>query len=115
MSGAFNDRGTPNDFTDDKPRGKPLPCRLRASSTAGPFATGAQVVDCVDGQGAGTEDLTVPAWLESGAPSLQGVRWLGSIHHQGRGAGGAATPAFDSDPGHRLQPRGRAERLGAAC
>ncbi len=96
MKGAFNDHGTPNNFTDDTPRGKPLPCRLRPSSTAGPFTTGAQVVDCVDGQGAGMEDLTVPAWLQSGAPSLQGVRWLGSVYHQGRGAGGAATPAFDS-------------------
>jgi hypothetical protein len=96
MSGAFNDRGTPNDFSDDKPRGSPLPCRVRASSTAGPFTTGAKVIDCVDGRGQGMEDLTVPAWLESGAPSIRGVRWLGSIYHQGRGAGGTGTPAFDS-------------------
>jgi hypothetical protein len=96
MSGAFNDRGTPNNFSDDTPRGTPLPCRVRASSTAGPFTTGAKVVDCVDGQGQGTEDLTIRPWLESGSPSLQGVQWLGSIYHQGRGAGGSATPAFDS-------------------
>ncbi len=29
MKGAFDDRGTPADFTDDKPRGTPLPCRVR--------------------------------------------------------------------------------------
>ena len=34
MTGAFDDSGTPNDFSDDKPRGTPLPCRVRASSTA---------------------------------------------------------------------------------
>ena len=49
MSGAFDDMGTPNDFTDDKPRGTPLPCRSRASSSSAPFATGAMVTDCVDG------------------------------------------------------------------
>jgi hypothetical protein len=32
-----------------------------------------------------------------GAPSLAGVKYLGSIHHQGRGAGDTpVTPAFDS-------------------
>ena len=66
-----------------------------SSSTAG-FTTGAKVVDCKDGEGTGTEDLAVPEWLAAGAPSLQGVRWLGSAFHQGRGAGGAATPTFDS-------------------
>ena len=29
LKGAFDDRGTPNDFTDDKPRGTPLPCNRR--------------------------------------------------------------------------------------
>ena len=33
LKGAFDDRGTPNDFTDDKPRGTPLPCTVRESST----------------------------------------------------------------------------------
>ena len=87
MAGAFDDMGTPDDFTDDKPRGTPLPCRPRESSTADPvFATGATVMDCVTG---GTDeapvDLTIPNWLQIGAPSLEGVNWLGSVYHQGRG------------------------------
>ena len=96
MSRAFDDNGTPKDFTDDEPRGKPLDCRFRPSSSVGPFTSGATVVDCVDGDRPGEEDLTVPEWLDTGAPSLRGVRYLGSIHHQGRGAGGAATPAYDA-------------------
>ena len=32
MKGAFDDRGTPADFRDDKPRGTPLPCRVRDST-----------------------------------------------------------------------------------
>ena len=39
----------------------------------------------------GTDDLDVPDWLASGAPSLEGVRYLGSVHHQGRGADGPTT------------------------
>jgi hypothetical protein len=98
MKGAFDDNGTPTDFTDDKPRGQPLPCKLRGSSSAPPYHTGAMVTDCVDGiQPSGEPvSLDVPGWLAIGAPSLEGVRYIGSIHHQGRGAGGAATPAFDS-------------------
>ena len=96
MSGAFDDRDTP-DPRDDKPRGTPLPCRVRDSSTAGPFGTGAKVVDCVDGQGAGTDDLSVAKWLTSGAPSLTGVRHLGSAFHMGRtSTDQSATPAFGS-------------------
>ena len=94
---AFDDRGTPNDFSDDKPRGTPLPCRVRESGSAGPLKTGAFVTDCVDGTGAGGEDLTVPNWLASGAPSLVGVKWLGSAFHPGReSTTGAAQPKFDS-------------------
>jgi Ca2+-binding RTX toxin-like protein len=105
MKGAFNDMGTPNDFTDDKPVGTPLPCRtaVESESVGTPFATGAKVTDCVDGEGdqpvggvPPSEDLTIPGWLASGAPSLEGVQWLGSIHHQGRGAGGTVNPTFDS-------------------
>jgi hypothetical protein len=96
MRGAFHDNGTPEDFSDDKPRGTPLPCRVRPSSSVAPFGTGAMITDCVDGTGPGTDDLTVARWLQSGAPSLDGVEWLGSIHHQGRGAGGAVNPAFDA-------------------
>ena len=96
MSGAFDDRGTP-DPRDDKPRGTPLPCRLRDSSTVGPFSTGAKVVDCVDGEGVGTDDLSVAKWLASGAPSLTGVRHLGSAFHMGRtSTSRSATPAFPS-------------------
>ena len=89
MAGAFDDMGTPDDYTDDKPMGTPLPCRPRESSTTSPgFATGATVMDCVVG---GTDeaevDLTVPNWIEIGSPSLEGVKWLGSVYHQGRGAG----------------------------
>jgi Ca2+-binding RTX toxin-like protein len=104
MSGAFNDMGTPTDYSDDQPNGTPLPCKARPSSSTPPFATGATVTDCVDGTNddpdvggvAGDQDLTIPGWLAQGAPSLEGVEYLGSIYHQGRGAGGAATPAFDS-------------------
>ena len=97
MSGAFNDQGTPNDFSDDTPRGRALPCRRRASSSLAPFATGAKVVDCVDGRGDGDTDLSVPDWLAGGKPSLKGVRWLGSIRHMGRGSGGSATPTYGAD------------------
>ncbi|MEJ7876142.1 MAG: hypothetical protein WKF62_05735 [Solirubrobacterales bacterium] len=113
MSGAFRDMGTPTDFTDDVPRGDELPCRRRGSTSIGPFATGAKVVDCVDGMGMGTTDLTVPEWLDDGAPSLKGVKWYGTVRHQGRGSGGAATPTYNSkqdiDFNHEaeLTPSGR--------
>ena len=99
MKGAFDDKGTPTDFTDDKPRGQALGCRVRDSSTAAPeFKTGAKVTDCVDGAGAGTEDLSVAEWLAGGAPSLQGVSHLGSVHHQGRNTSqeDQVNPAFPS-------------------
>ncbi|MDP9405080.1 MAG: S-layer homology domain-containing protein [Actinomycetota bacterium] len=102
MSGAFDDNGTPDDFTDDKPRGEPLPCRVRPSTSEAIFRTGAMVTDCVNG---GTDenpiDLSIPGWKAIGEPSLEGVRHLGSAHHQGRGAGtnlrgGDVTSAFDA-------------------
>jgi hypothetical protein len=96
MSNAFKDMGTPNDFSDDVPRGDKLPCRRRDSTSLTPFATTAKVIDCVDGKGEGTTDLTVPEWLESGAPSLKGVKWYGTVRHQGRGSGGTGTPTYDS-------------------
>ena len=57
MKAAFDDGGTPADFSDDKPRGTPLPCQLRESTSAGPFTTGAKVTDCVTGLNAA--DLSV--------------------------------------------------------
>lgn len=96
MSRAFDANGTRKDFTDDSPRGEPLPCRVRDSSTVAPgFSTGAKVTDCVVGEN--DVDLTVPGWLDIGAPGLEGVEHLGSAHHQGRGAGGAVSSAFKSD------------------
>ena len=38
----------------------------------------------------------MPTWLADGAPSLEGVGYLGTIYHQGRGAGSPSDPAFDS-------------------
>ena len=96
LSQAFDSNGTPEDFSDDNPVGTPLPCQVRPSSSLPPFASGAMITDCVDGLGAGDDDLTVAPWLAAGAPSLEGVRWNGSIYHQGRGAGNAVDPAFDS-------------------
>jgi hypothetical protein len=98
MKDAFDDRGTPNDFTDDKPRGTQLPCKVRDSSSAPQFATGAKVTDCVVGTRAGADQsLTVAEWTKIGAPSLTGVRWIGTAYHQGREtATGAADPAFPS-------------------
>jgi hypothetical protein len=100
LSGAFADRGTPNDYTDDKPRGTPLPCRVRDSSNAVPlFSTGAKVTDCVIGTRNGVDQpLRVSSWLEIGSPSLQGVRHIGSVHHMGFDdqAGQSVEPPFDS-------------------
>jgi len=95
LSGAFDDRGTPNDFTDDKPRGKPLPCRARASTSPAAFTTGAMVIDCVNGEvGGKPQSLSIPEWLKIGAPSLTGVKWIGTVPHMGFGATQdiAATP-----------------------
>jgi hypothetical protein len=96
LSGAFDDRGTPRNFLDDKPRGIPLPCRVRSSSSTAPFTTGAKITDCVT-SASDSEYLGVPNWRGLGSPSLQGVRWLGSAFHQGRNSTEqSATPAFDS-------------------
>jgi hypothetical protein len=80
LSGAFDDNGTPTDFTDDKPRGTPLPCKRRASTTTFPeFQTGAAVIDCAT-------DLNVFKWIQLGSPSLEGVEWIGTVPHMGFGA-----------------------------
>jgi hypothetical protein len=99
MKGAFDDNGTPNDFTDDRLNGTPLNCTRRDSSTAVPgFGTTAKVTDCVDGTGEGTDDLSVARWLQDGAPSLAGVRHVGTAFHQGRNtsAQDLVNPAFPS-------------------
>ena len=72
------------------------------------------VIDCVNGESptAAGRPRRPRLARDRQRPSLPGVRWLGSIHHQGRGAGGSATPCFRLDAGHRLQPRARAERSG---
>jgi hypothetical protein len=97
MRGAFDDRGTASTL-DDKLRGTPLPCTPRASRTPDPLlSTTATVIDCVDGQGEGSADLGVNQWLTSGAPSLEGVNWIGSAFHQGRETTqGNLDPAFPS-------------------
>ena len=83
FSGAFDDNGTPADYTDDKPRGTPLPCARRESSTtADPWRTGAFVHDCVIGDGG--QSLRVPEWRKlSPPPSLEGVEKIGAAHHMG--------------------------------
>ena len=97
MRGAFDTRGT-RSFRDDRPRGRggPLPCTVRDSSSAAPpLKTAAKVMDCVDdSRSAGPDEkLDVPTWLGGGKPGeLLGVRYLGSVHHMGRGAGGTSRP-----------------------
>ncbi|WP_052664882.1 hypothetical protein [Nitriliruptor alkaliphilus] len=97
ISGMFDDNGTPDDRTDDRINGTPLPCSVRPSSSGPAFSTGAMVTDCVVGEDG--QDLRVHSWLADGAPSVEGVEWLGSAHHQGREAlvGSAVAPAFDAD------------------
>ena len=108
ISGAFDDNGTPADFTDDRLRGDPLPCALRASSSAA-FGTGAKVTDCVTGvRGGQAVDLRIPNWIAIGSPSLTGIRHLGSAFHQGRSTtqGAAAAPfgsAEDIDFDHEAE------------
>ena len=98
MKGAFDDNGTPADFTDDKPNGTPLPCAIRESTTeAAPFTTGARVTDCVDGQAdadPATEPLDVQGWIELGSPSLEGVTHRGTYHHMG----------FEDQVGQNFEP-----------
>jgi hypothetical protein len=110
MKNAFDNRGTPHDYSYDKPRGTPLPCKVRPSSSEPSFQTGALVVDCVNGERGGEPvGLDVPSWIEDGAPSLEGVQYVGSVFHQGRGAPGSlpettAHPAWqDVDFAHETE------------
>ncbi|HZO58214.1 MAG TPA: hypothetical protein VFB51_00840 [Solirubrobacterales bacterium] len=89
MKNAFDNMGTPHDYSDDKPRGEPLPCKVRPSSSDPQFTTGAPVIDCVNGERNGNPvGLDIPNWIADGAPSLEGVQHVGSVFHQGRGAPG---------------------------
>jgi hypothetical protein len=102
MRGAFDKNG--------KPRGTPLPCRVRDSAT--PFVTGisgtrANVTDCVVGQGG--QDLRIEGWTAIGAPSLQGVRFLGAAYHQGRG--GPFDSNEDIDVSHEAELSGSGRLL----
>jgi hypothetical protein len=84
MSGAFDANG--------KPRGTPLPCRRRPSTSLAAWATDAMVTDCVVGKN--NQDLRIEGWKAIGSPSLAGVRFLGAVFHQGRV--GNTPPAYDA-------------------
>ena len=100
MKGAFDDNGTPADFTDDSPRGTPLPCSVRESTSINippGLKTGAKVFDCVNGEVDGRpQSLTVQNYPQ-GNDSLQGVRYLGSITHIGRASATGALTTRPSD------------------
>ena len=84
FSKAFDDNGTPTDYSDDHPRGTPLPCAVRATKTnaQAPWKTSAMVTDCVIGEGG--QSLRVPDWRKlNPPPSLEGVEKLGAAHHMG--------------------------------
>jgi hypothetical protein len=99
LSKAFDRNG--------KPRGTPLPCSLRPSSTVGVYTTGALVTDCV--VAANGQSLDVPTWLANGAPSLEGVRYVGSVYHQGRG--GPYPSTEDNDFNHEFELSGSGKYL----
>ncbi len=66
LSKAFDDNGTPQNFLDDKPRGNPLPCGRRESSSRDVITglkTGAPIIDCVVGELDGKpQPLRVSEW-----------------------------------------------------
>ena len=101
LSGAFDDNGTPDVYTDDTPRGTPLPCAVRNSTSPDPYFTAAKVTDCVVGQNG--QDLTIPGWLAIGAPSLEGVRHVGTAFHQGRGTPSPYPSTEDVDVSHEAE------------
>lgn len=99
LSKAFDKNGTPNKFGDDHPKGTPLPCQVRTSMSDPPYTTGAPVIDCVKGEN--DQPLTVPGWIEIGAPALEGVQHLGTAFHQGRG--GSHDSTQDVDVSHEAE------------
>ena len=117
MAGAFDDRGTPDDFTDDEPRGTPLPCSTRDSSSGGPLKImpPLQVVDCVvGGAQRNVRAQRARAGSQPGAPSLDGVRYLGIDPPRGRAPGHEHRPdaRLPVGRGPRVQPRVRDQPLG---
>ena len=85
-----------------KPRGTPLPCSRREStSTDTPgltgVKTGAMVTDCVIAKDG--ESLDIPTWLAGAKPSLTGVKYLDTAHHQGRqgNAEDVTDPAYGAE------------------
>jgi hypothetical protein len=102
MSGAFDESG--------RPRGTPLDCQVRESSNAGPtepWRTDAPIIDCVEGEDPATgeaKDLRIPAWIEDGAPSLDGVELVGFVNHGGRdGTPPAHHPSEDIEVAHEVE------------
>jgi hypothetical protein len=95
LSNAFDDNGTPDDYTDDHPRGEPLPCRVRQSTSPdeGGLRTGAPVIDCVNGVGPNgqPQPLRVSEWVKIDSPSLRGVEWVGTVPHMGFRVGDTAS------------------------
>ena len=71
-----------------------------ARRSVSPFATAAKVTDCVDGgTDAQPQNLRVMSWLAIGAPSLEGVTRIGTVHHMGftaRPTTRSSTPPFDA-------------------
>jgi hypothetical protein len=114
----------------DKPKGTPLPCFRRASSSGATSGTGAKVMDCVNGGADGTQPLSVSAF-PAGNTSLQGVEWIGSAFHAGRadttGALTTAPVTEDIDFNHEVEytrsgdfviatdERGGGVTVGAQC
>ncbi|CAA9480492.1 MAG: hypothetical protein AVDCRST_MAG85-639 [uncultured Solirubrobacteraceae bacterium] len=96
LKNAFDDNGTPTNFLDDKPKGTPLPCKIRESTSpaTGGLKTGAPIVDCVNGEvGGKAQSLIVSEWQKIGSPSLEGVEWLGTVPHLGFRVGDNTTIA----------------------
>lgn len=99
LSGAFDDNGTPNDLTDDIPRGTPLPCRTR-TSTSLLSPTAAPITDCSNVDiGGNVIAYDNPAWYDDGKPSLEGVELIGFVNHAGglRVLDGDVVPPFTTD------------------
>ena len=68
------------------------------------------VTDCHIGQG--NVNLGIPGWQAIGSPSLQGVQYLGSVHHMGGGPGsGPYVSTEDISFDHELERSGSGRLL----